>query len=229
VVGRPTDDHRDVEVGDELLEVQGVALRRHVLGGDDGALDDQQVDTGLQCGGSQPLGVLGRDTHRRRHPAVGHLADPLGDQLRLHRLAVDVLQQGERRSPVARGVTELAEDRLRVLVTGPQALGIEDAEPAGPADGDGGRRADHGVRRAGDQRDAEAEGVDLPGGRDVVDVPGAPGRDDRDLVQVIAPPGEPVQPDLHGLACAHVSDPGSSVLRRSSEYRGGGSPPGPPR
>src|SRR3954451_4030126 len=48
VVGGAADDDRDVQVGDELLEVERGTLRRDVLGGDGGALDDQQVYAGRQ-------------------------------------------------------------------------------------------------------------------------------------------------------------------------------------
>ncbi len=61
-----------------------------------------------------------------------------------------------------------------------------------------------------------------------LDVPGAPRRHDRDLVEVVAAAGEPVEADLDGVACAHVSGSGSSVRRRSSGCRAGGSRRGPP-
>ena len=44
VVGAAADDHREVEVGDELLEVQRLVGGGHVLGRDERALDDQDVD-----------------------------------------------------------------------------------------------------------------------------------------------------------------------------------------
>src|SRR3712207_7760733 len=40
---------------------------------------------------------LRRHTHRRGRAGVAHLADPGGDQLRLHRLAVDLLEQRQDR------------------------------------------------------------------------------------------------------------------------------------
>jgi hypothetical protein len=69
VVRRAADDHRHVEVGDEVLEVERRALGGHVLGGDDRALDDQQVDPGGEHRRAPAGGVLRRDAHRRRHPA----------------------------------------------------------------------------------------------------------------------------------------------------------------
>jgi hypothetical protein len=207
VVRRPAHDHRDVEVGDELLEVERVALGGHVLGGDDRALDDQQVRARGEHDRGQLQRVLRRHPHGGGHPGVPHLLDPGGDQVGLHRLAVDVLQQGHRRGTVGGLLPQPAVDPGGVVVAGPQPLGVEDAEPAGLADGDRGRRADDGVRRARHQRDVEAEGVDLPGGGDVVDVPGAPGRDDRHLVEVVAPAGEAVEADLDGVARAHAQRP----------------------
>ena len=64
VVGAAADDHRQVEVGDELLEVQRLVDGRHVLGRDDGALDDQDVDAGVQDHRRERERVLRRDPHR---------------------------------------------------------------------------------------------------------------------------------------------------------------------
>ena len=155
----------------------------------------------------QLQGVLRGDADGGGDAGVAHLLDPGGDQVGLDRLAVDLLQQRDRRRAGAGGLAQLPVHRQRVLVAGPEALGVEHAQPAGLADRDRRRRADDGVRRAGDQRDVEPEGVDLPGGGDVVDVAGAPRRDDRDLVEVVAAAGEPVEADLDGVACAHGQRP----------------------
>ena len=156
VVRRAADDHRDVEVGDELLEVERLALGGDVLGGDDRALDDQQVDAGVE----DRRGQLQRCAAARRGrpsvtPASRISLIRSADQVRLDRLGVDLLQQRHRRAPPAPAPSRsLPVDRRRVLVAGPQALGVEHAEAAGLADGDRRRRADDGVGRAGDQRDA---------------------------------------------------------------------------
>jgi hypothetical protein len=204
VVRRPAHDDRDVEVGDELLEVERVALRRHVLGGDDRALDDQQVDPGRQRRRGELERVLRGHADRRRDAGVAHLLDAGGDQVRLHRLGVDLLQQRHRRGARGAGLAQPPVHRGGVVVAGPEALGVEHAEPTGPADGDRRVGADDGVRGAGHQRDVEPERVDLPGGGAVVDVAGAPGRDDRDLVEVVSPPGEPAHADLDRVSCSHV-------------------------
>ena len=172
----------------------------------------------------------GEIAHRRGDPRGAHLLDPRGDQVGLDRLGVDLLQHRDRRGAAGGGLADAGVGRRRVVVPGPQALGVEHAQPAGLADRDRGGRADDGVRRAGDQRDLEPEGVDLPGGGDVVGVPGAPGRDDRDLVEVVSPAGEAVEADLDGVACGHqVTGPGSWGLRPSSGCHAGGSRSGPPR
>src|SRR6266545_8368064 len=48
VRGTAADDRRNRKLGDELLQVQHGPIRGDVLGGDDGALDDEDVQPGLQ-------------------------------------------------------------------------------------------------------------------------------------------------------------------------------------
>ena len=48
VAGAATDDDGDVELADEALEVEGLDRLRNVLGRDDRALDDEQVELGLE-------------------------------------------------------------------------------------------------------------------------------------------------------------------------------------
>jgi hypothetical protein len=45
---QPPDDHRQVQVGDELLEVQRFVHSGHVLRRHHGALDHQDVDAGVE-------------------------------------------------------------------------------------------------------------------------------------------------------------------------------------
>ena len=53
-------------------------------------------------------------------------------------------------------VGDLLEQRLGILVAGPQALEVEDADAAEAADLDGGGRADDAVHGRGHQRQVEA-------------------------------------------------------------------------
>ena len=60
-----------VELADELLEVERLDRLGHVLGGHDRALDDEQVELGVEDGLGVLLGALGRErrgTRRRRRP-----------------------------------------------------------------------------------------------------------------------------------------------------------------
>ena len=99
VGGAAADDHRRRrELADELLEVQRRAglVARDVLGRDDRALDHEDVEPRLE----RDLVVLAdllRGQRRGRDDAVLlDLLDPLGDQLGLDRLAVDVLHLARR-------------------------------------------------------------------------------------------------------------------------------------
>ena len=91
---------------------------------------------------------------------------------------------------------DLLEERLGVLVAGPQAFEVEHADAAEAADLDGGRRADHAVHGRGQQRQVELEGVDLPGDVDVLGVAGPPARDDGDVVEPVGPPTRLADADL---------------------------------
>ena len=85
----------------------------------------------------------GRDRRARRDAGLLDLADALADQLGLDRLGVDLLHP--RRGLVGVELGDLLEQRLGVLVAGPQALEVEHADAAEPADLDGGGRADDAV------------------------------------------------------------------------------------
>ena len=79
VGGAAADDHRDVELADEALEVQRLDGLRDVLGRHDRALDDEQVELGGDDRCGELLGALRRDAtrtiRRRRHGSADALAD----------------------------------------------------------------------------------------------------------------------------------------------------------
>ena len=183
VGGAAADDARHRDLADELLQVQRLALRGDVLGRDHGALDHEDVEPGLERG----LVVLGHPLRgqRARGDRAGRLdlLHPLCDQLRLHRLAVDLLHQRRRLLRRRRG--DLAELRLGVLVAAPDALEVEHPETTEAAELGRGRRADDAVHRRGEQRQLEAVGPQGPGDVDVVGVARASRGHDRDLVENI--------------------------------------------
>ena len=86
VVRHAADEHRHVEFGDERLQVQAraafAALAHDVLGGDHGALDDEQVDAGVERVRRELGGVLRREPDRHPHAGRAQLADPGAQQLR---------------------------------------------------------------------------------------------------------------------------------------------------
>ena len=83
------DDHRQVELADELLQVERLARRvvRHVLGRHDGALHDEHVELGVEDVLRELLDPLRRERRARGDTAVLDLADAHADQLGLDRLA----------------------------------------------------------------------------------------------------------------------------------------------
>ena len=172
-----------------------LSSRGDVLGRDDRALDHEDVEAGLE----RDLVVLAdllRRQRRRGDDAVRlDLLDPLRDQLRLDRLAVDVLHLAggdvlrERRDPL--------ELRVGVLVAAEDALEVEDREAAELADQAGRLGRDDAVERRRQQRQLEPVGTERPRDVDVVGVPRAPRRDDRDVVESVGPAGLLSAADLY--------------------------------
>src|SRR2546430_4922232 len=86
------DDDRQVELADELLEVQRLGRLGDVLGGDDGPLDHEHVELGVEDELGVALDALGREGGARGHARRLDLLDAGADQLLLDRLGVDLLQ-----------------------------------------------------------------------------------------------------------------------------------------
>ena len=162
IVGRTADDDRHVQVIDEPLEVQRLVRVRHVFGGDHCAADDEQIDAGVHHGGVELLRALGRQGAGDRDTGVTDLMQTHGDQLGLDRLGVCALDGagrlvgGQCRDPV--------ENRLRILVPGPQAFEIQHTQTAELAHGDGRCGAGHRIHRRRDDRNIELVGIHLPCG-----------------------------------------------------------------
>ena len=91
-VGRgAADDDGHVEVVDELLEVQRLVDRRHVLGRHRRAADDEQVDAGRDDGLVQLLRALRREGTGDGDPAGADLGEAIAHELGLDRLGVQLL------------------------------------------------------------------------------------------------------------------------------------------
>ncbi|GAA3088344.1 hypothetical protein GCM10020254_36280 [Streptomyces goshikiensis] len=194
VGGAAADDDRDVELVDELLQVQrlggaGDVLRRHR-----GAADDEDVHARVDDGLGELGGALRGERGGGDDARVAHLLDALPDQVGLDRRGVDLLEAAGGRLLVQ--LRDLVEQRLRVLVPGPQAFEVQHAEAAELADADGGLRGDDRVHGGCEEGQLEAVGVDLPGDRDLLRVPRTPARDDGDVVERVRPAAALAAPDL---------------------------------
>src|SRR5918994_450494 len=131
VRGAAADDHREVETGDEFLQVQRLRLRGYVLRRDHGALDHEDVQTGFQHRRREPLHTLRGQGGAGDDALSLDLLDPSAHELRLHRLAIELLHPAGRLVVGERG--DLLVHRLGVLVAGPEALEIEAGEATEPA------------------------------------------------------------------------------------------------
>ena len=143
-----------------------------MLRGDHRALDDQDVESGVERHLDVLLHPLGGQ-RRGRHDSAGlQLPDALADEFGLDGLAVEILHpqggllRGQRR--------DLGEHGVRILVAGPQAFEVQHPDAAEAADLDGGGRADHTVHGRRHEGQLEGEGVDLPRDVDVLGIAGAP-------------------------------------------------------
>ena len=139
-------------------------------------------------------------------PPLADLADPLGDQLGPDRLGVDLLEPlgraGRPRRSAASSSRTLVGSSYRVHRPSTLSTPRPPSWPSATAEA-GLIVASDGCADAGD---LERVRVELPGGGHVVDVPGAPARHDRDVVQVVAALRGLAHPDLdhvthEGLQC----------------------------
>ena len=166
-----------------------------MLARDHRALDHEDVEPGLE----RDLVVAG-DALRRQGGGADHalrldLADPLGDQLLLDRLAVDLLHLAGRLFLAERG--DPLELLLSVLITREDALEVEHGEPPEAADRAGGGGRDDPVHRAGQQRQLEAVVAELPADVDVVRIARAAGGHDCDVVKPVCAPRLLATADLY--------------------------------
>ena len=177
------------------LRFSACAVRGHVLGRDDGSLDDEDVEPGLE----RELVVLAHPLRGQRaggeHARALDLLDPLGDQLRLDGPGVDLLQPARR--PVLRKLRDPLELRVGVLVARVDALEVEDAEAAELAERDRRRRRDDTVHRRGEQRQLEQVRAELPADVDVLRIPRPAAGDDRDVVEPVRLPRLLASTDLY--------------------------------
>ncbi len=121
------------------LRLSGSARPGDVLGRHGRAADDEEVDPGIHDGLPQLLGALRGEGAGDGDAGGADLAQPLGDEVGLDLLAVDLLHAGGRQHRVEGG--DLGEQRGGVLVAGPQALEVEHRQAAELAERDGGLRA----------------------------------------------------------------------------------------
>ena len=207
VGGAAAGDDRDRHLGDELLEVERLGLGRDVLGRDHGALDHEDVEARLE----RDLVEVG---HALRGERAGcddarflDLLDPLGDQLGLDGLLVDLLH--ELRGAVGRRRGDPLELLVRVLVARPDALEVEDAQAAELAEADRRRGGDDAVHGRSEQRQLEAVGAEVPRDVDVVGVARPARGHDRDVVEPVGPPAllAPTDLDFHPFSAPYFVSP----------------------
>ncbi|SIH95672.1 Uncharacterised protein [Mycobacteroides abscessus subsp. abscessus] len=154
------DDDGDVEFVDELLEVERLGLRGDVLGRDGRAADDEDVDAGIDDGLVELLGPLRGQGTGHGDAGFADLLEAGGDEVGADRLRVELLHPGGRH--VTGQLGDLREQGGGILIAGPQAFEVKDAEAAEPAEGDRSVRGHRGVHGSADEGEIEVVGIDLP-------------------------------------------------------------------
>src|SRR5699024_9264 len=225
VGGGPADDDGHVEFVDEPFEVERFGLGGDVFGGDGGAADDEQIHAGVDDRTPVLLGALRAQRPRDGDARLADLPQAFVDELGDDRRGVDLLHPHGVAAEVEIG--DLVQERLRVLVAGPEPLEVEHSDPAEFPERDRRGRAHHRVHRRRQYGEIEVVGVDLPTHRYVFWVACAPGGDDGDIVKRICAAPAFAAADLDLVTHGHYltsSGWSSSVTRRSSARRGGGTP-----
>ncbi len=214
VGGAAADDDGHLQGGDELLEVQRLGDGGDVFAGDDGALDDEHVETGLHGELVVIEHALGRQRGSDDDLVLLDLLDALCDQLGLDGLAVDVLHLA--RGHVLGQFGDPLQLLLGVLVAREDALEVEHGEAAEAPDDAGGGGRDDAVHRGGHHGQLELVGTELPADVDVVGVARAPGGHDRDVVESVSAAARLAASDLYFhfpiLAMAKAATPTTGRL-----------------
>ena len=178
-----------------LRRSSGSTSRAHVLGRDDGALDDEHVEAGVERDLVVLLHALRRERRGGEHAAVLDLLDALRDEFGLDGLLVDLLHRARRRVVGERRDT--VELLVGVLVAGLDALEIEYGEAAELAHGDGEGGIDHAVHRRGQARQWLRVRAEPPGDVDILGVAGAATGHDGDVVESVGPAALLAAADLY--------------------------------
>ena len=184
---RTAHDNGNVEFVDEPFKVKWLARCGDVLGRYCRAADDEDIHTCVDDGAPHLLSAARRESASYRNPRITNLTQTFTKQLHLDRFRVNLLQPG--RGILFIQVRNLLEEGLRILVSGPQALKIENAEAAQLAECNRRRRGSdrvHGGRQYGN---VEMVGVQLPGGLHLLDIAGTARCDNSDIVEGVRSSG----------------------------------------
>lgn len=122
IVGGATDDDGHIQIVDELLQVQRLVILGDMLGGNNRATDDEQVDARFEHGRIIVLRALRGQCARNGDAGIANLMQTLDNELRLDRLGVDLLNALGR--AFGRQLGDFVEQRPRIVVAGPQAFDV---------------------------------------------------------------------------------------------------------
>ncbi len=145
--------HGNVEVGNERVEVEWLVVGGLVLGRDDRALDDEDVEAAVESGPDVALDVLRRERGGSHDAAILDLLHALRDEFGLDRLLVDLLHLGGRL--FVRERADGVELGVGVLVACLDTLEVEYGEATELAHGHGERWIHDTVHRRGEKRRVE--------------------------------------------------------------------------
>ena len=177
-----------------------------MLCGNQRALDNQQVDAGLDSQRSQLTGMLRGDTNCSDRAGCANLLDALNQQVSINWSRVQFLQLAVRCLGFTLGggilcqLHQLGDLVLRIGVTGPDTLGVENRQTAQASKLSDGFRAGDGICRMHHHREFEIVGVNSPGGIDVLGRPGTPSGNECNIVQLVGPACLAANTDFNDVA-----------------------------
>ena len=168
---------------EKLLEAQTLNAAGLVPSRGDGALDNEDVGAGFLHEGRVLLGALGGHRDGGDGAARLHLLDALCDEVVANWLLEGRLEDGRSLVPVDRG--DLVEDGAGIVVAGPDALEVEDAEATRLVHEQGEVGVNNRVHGGGDEGEPEVIGADVQADLDELGVDRDLAGNDGDIVEPV--------------------------------------------
>ena len=173
-------------------------VRGHVFCGNGGSANDKEIHARFDHRAPVALSALGRQFAGDYHSGLADFLQARGDELRLDRFGVNLLQACNRVFFIQ--LFNFFQDGVCVLVPCPQTVEVEHANSTEFAELDRGFRTHHRVHGRCHDRDIHVVRVNLPADVDVLRIAGASGWDQCDVIERIGSPAAFSSADFNFIA-----------------------------